>query len=134
MTAVLPSCELCSHDGGILVARTPRLRVIRAEDAQYPIQQTSCPALYAAPARVDDQGTERRLHAAGTVRTEAYALFLGLAREWAPEADWPIDSVEVRDASGRPVAGVSVTLGVSGASGTDADTAAHSSMTPASRS
>jgi hypothetical protein len=82
-----------------------------AEDAQYPLQQTSCPALYAAPARVDDQAAERRLHAAGTVRAEAYALFLGLAREWAPDADWPMDSIEVRDATGRAMAGASVTLG-----------------------
>jgi hypothetical protein len=82
-----------------------------AENAMYPVQQTSCPALYAAPARVDDPAEERRLHAAGTMRAEAYALFLALARGWAPAADWPLDSLEVRDAAGRPVAGASVTLG-----------------------
>ncbi len=82
-----------------------------AEDAQYPLQQTSCPALYAAPARVDVASEEERLLAPGTVRAEAYALFLALAREWAPEADWPLDSIEVRDTAGRPVAGASVSLG-----------------------
>jgi N-acetylmuramoyl-L-alanine amidase len=80
-----------------------------AEDAQYPLQQTSCPALYAAPARVDE--AEARLLAPGTIRAEAYALFLALAREWAPNAEWPLDSLEVRDAAGRPVAGAAVTLG-----------------------
>ena len=29
-------CELCSHDGGILVFRGDKLRVIRAEDADHP--------------------------------------------------------------------------------------------------
>ena len=82
-----------------------------AEDAQYPLQQTSCPALYAAPARVDQPAEEERLRAPGTVRAEAYALLLALAREWAPNADWPPDSVEVRDAAGHPVAGASVVLG-----------------------
>jgi len=80
-----------------------------AEDAQYPLQQTSCPALYAAPARVDE--AEARLLAPGTIRAEAYALFLALAREWAPNADWPLDSLEVRDPAGRPVAGAAVMLG-----------------------
>jgi hypothetical protein len=80
-----------------------------AEDAQYPLQQTSCPALYAAPARVDD--AEERLLAPGTIRAEAYALFLALAREWAQSADVATDSLEVRDAAGRPVAGATVTLG-----------------------
>jgi N-acetylmuramoyl-L-alanine amidase len=82
-----------------------------AEDAQYPLQQTSCPALYAAPARVDVPAEEERLLAPGTIRAEAYALFVALAREWAPAADWPTDSIEVRDAAGRPVAGAAVTLG-----------------------
>jgi N-acetylmuramoyl-L-alanine amidase len=82
-----------------------------AEDAQYPLQQTSCPALYAAPARVDDPGEEQRLLAPGTLRAEAYALLLALAREWAPNADWPLDSLEIRDAAGRPVSGAAVMLG-----------------------
>lgn len=80
-----------------------------AEDAQYPLQQTSCPALYIAPARIDDAASETRLRGPGTLRAEAYALFLSLAREWAP-SDWPLDSLEVRDDAGRPLAGALVTL------------------------
>jgi N-acetylmuramoyl-L-alanine amidase len=91
------------------LARLALPAVAPAEDAQYPLQQTSCPALYAAPARVDE--AEARLLAPGTLRAEAYALFLALAREWAPNADWPLDSLEVRDTAGRPVAGAAVTLG-----------------------
>jgi N-acetylmuramoyl-L-alanine amidase len=86
---------------------TPRL----AEDAQYPLQQTSCPALYVSPARVDEPVSEARLFAPGTIRAEAYGLYLALAREWADEGQWPIDSVEVRDAQGRPAIGAAVTLG-----------------------
>jgi hypothetical protein len=82
-----------------------------AEDAQYPLQQTSCPALYVSAARIDAPAQETRLLAPGTARTEAYALFLSLAREWTPQASWPLDSVEVRDAAGRPRAGAFVTLG-----------------------
>jgi len=83
--------------------------VAPAEDAQYPLQQTSCPALYAAPARVDQD--EQRLLAPGTIRAEACALFLALAREYAPHASFTPDSLEVRDGAGRPVAGAAVTLG-----------------------
>jgi hypothetical protein len=82
-----------------------------AEDAAYPLQQTSCPALYASPARVDSASDEEALLARGALRAEAYALFLSLAREWAPAGEWPIDSLEVRDADGTPVAGARVTLG-----------------------
>ena len=80
-----------------------------AEDAQYALQQVSCTALYVAPARVDS--AEAALLAPGALRAEAYALFLALAGEWAGEAGWPADSIEVRDAAGRPVAGAPVTLG-----------------------
>ena len=90
------------------------------EDAQYPLQQTSCPALYVSPARVDDPVSEERLLAPGTLRAEAYALLLGLLREWAPGTEWPTDSVEVRDPGGHPLAGVSVTLGGSLVLETDA--------------
>jgi len=79
-------------------------------DAQYPLQQTSCPALYAAPARIDDRAQEERLAAPGTVRAEAYALALALAGEWS-DAAWPADSIEVRDARDVPVSGAVVTLG-----------------------
>ncbi len=82
-----------------------------AEDAQYPLQQTSCPALYVSPARIDGGGEEERLLAPGVVRAEAYALYLGFAREWAPEQAFPPDSIEVRDESGYAVAGAMVTLG-----------------------
>jgi N-acetylmuramoyl-L-alanine amidase len=81
------------------------------EDAQYPLQQTSCTALYIAAGRVDRAADEDRMNAPGVLRAEAYGLFLSLAREFAPEAKWPIDSLEVRDPSGRPLAGALVTLG-----------------------
>src|SRR5262249_38576358 len=84
----------------------PRL----AEDAQYPLQQTSCPALYVSPARIDDPAAESRLLGPGALRAEAYALYLALAREWAPNAAWPADSIEVR-VDGRPIAGAAVRLG-----------------------
>ncbi len=32
----LPGCELCEHDGGLLVVRTNKLRLIRVLDADYP--------------------------------------------------------------------------------------------------
>ncbi len=82
-----------------------------AEDAQYPLQQTSCPALYAGLARVDNGADEDRLLGPGTLRAEAYALYLALAREWAPEQAFPLDSLDLRDEAGRPVAGAAVTLG-----------------------
>ncbi|MGH7731970.1 MAG: N-acetylmuramoyl-L-alanine amidase, partial [Candidatus Eiseniibacteriota bacterium] len=88
-----------------------------AEDAAYPLQQTSCPALYASPARVDSASDEEGLLAPGALRAEAYALLLSLAREWAPAGEaepgpgWAMDSLEVRDAEGAPVPGALVTLG-----------------------
>jgi N-acetylmuramoyl-L-alanine amidase len=82
-----------------------------AEDAQYPLQQVSATALYASIARVDEGADEDRMTAPGALRSEAYALYLGLLREWAPQADWPLDSLRVVDAEGRPVAEASVTLG-----------------------
>jgi N-acetylmuramoyl-L-alanine amidase len=81
------------------------------EDAQYPLQQTSCPALYASVARVDSAATEEALLAPGALRAEAYALYLGLLGEWSAGAEMPVDSVRVLDAEGRPVAGAAVTLG-----------------------
>src|SRR5262245_12706022 len=82
-----------------------------AEDALYPLQQSSCPALYSSPARVDSAGDEEALLAPGALRAEAYALFLALAREWATGATWEVDSLEVRDAADAPVPGAFVTLG-----------------------
>ena len=81
------------------------------EDAQYPLQQTSCTALYASIARVDDAASEKRLTSPAAVRAEAYALYLALAREWAAGSDWATDSLVVRDPEGRPVRGAAVTLG-----------------------
>ena len=81
------------------------------EDAQYVLQQTSCPALYVSLARVDDAADENRMLAPGALRAEAFALFLALAREWAPEADWPPDTIAVHDEGGRPVPGAPVVLG-----------------------
>jgi N-acetylmuramoyl-L-alanine amidase len=82
-----------------------------ADDAQVPIQQVAATALYAGLARIDDPRSEARLLGPGAVRAEAYALYLGLAREWAGDAWWPLDSIEVRDAAGRPVARAAVRLG-----------------------
>ena len=64
-----------------------------------------------APARVDNAASEARLLAPGTLRAEAYALFLGLAREWAGEVAWASDSLVVRDGRGRPAVAAPVTLG-----------------------
>lgn len=82
-----------------------------AEDAQYPIQQTSCPSLYAGFARVDSAAEESRLLAPGTLRAEAYALYLAIAREWSDGAGWTLDSLEVRSERGEPAGGAPVTLG-----------------------
>ena len=81
-----------------------------SEDAQYPLQQSSCPAIYVSTARVDDPAGEERMNAPGAARSEAYALFLGLIGEWS-ETDLPLDSLTVHDAQGRPAAGAIVTLG-----------------------
>jgi N-acetylmuramoyl-L-alanine amidase len=81
------------------------------DDAQYPLQQSSATALYVATARVDDAASEGRMNMPGAARAEAYALFLGLADEWAPNGAWPADSLQVRDPQGRPAAGALVTLG-----------------------
>ena len=82
-----------------------------AEDAQYPLQQTSCPALYVSVARIDVAAAEERLARAHAIRNEAYALYLGLAREWADASHWMPDSIVVRDSGGRPLPGASVVLG-----------------------
>jgi N-acetylmuramoyl-L-alanine amidase len=81
------------------------------EDAQWVIQQTSCPALHASLARVDDAVAEARLVGPGARRAEAYALLTGLAAEFAPDSAWRADSVIVRDRTGAPVPGAPITLG-----------------------
>ena len=35
-TSKVPGCELCEQAGGVLILRTPDLRIIRAEDADHP--------------------------------------------------------------------------------------------------
>ncbi len=82
-----------------------------SDEAQYVIQQTSCPALLAAPGSLAGEASEARLLAPGALRAEAYALFIALAREWARAADWPSDSLTVLGDDGRPVAGAVVALG-----------------------
>jgi len=82
-----------------------------AEEAQYVLQQTSCPALFASPGSLADGESEAALLAPGALRAEAYALYLALAREWATQADWPADSLTLLDPAGRPVTDAAVTLG-----------------------
>jgi hypothetical protein len=67
--------------------------------------------MFASTGPIDSAAVEQALLAPGALRAEAWGLFLGLAREWAPDAPWPVDSLEVRDAAGAPLAGVPVTLG-----------------------
>jgi hypothetical protein len=82
-----------------------------ADDAQYPLQQTSCPALYVSAARIDQAASEDALLAPGALRAEAYALYLAIVREWAPDAGFALDSLFVRDRAGTPVPGAAVMLG-----------------------
>lgn len=81
-----------------------------AEDAQYVLQQTSCPSIFVDAARVDDVATEDRLATPAGVRAEAYALYLAVLGEWR-ETPPATDSLTVADAAGHPVAGAAVTLG-----------------------
>lgn len=81
------------------------------DEAQYVVQQTSCPALFVSAASLGDEAAEARSLAPGALRAEAYALFLALAREWAPDAAWPADSLTLLDPAGRPVPDAAVTLG-----------------------
>lgn len=36
MSTLRPDCELCQQDGGQLIVKTPKLRVVRVQDADYP--------------------------------------------------------------------------------------------------
>jgi N-acetylmuramoyl-L-alanine amidase len=81
------------------------------EDPQYPLQQTSCPAVYAGLARIDRPESEEALLAPGALHAEAYALYVAIAREFSPDADWAVDSLEVRDPGGRPVPRVPTRIG-----------------------
>ncbi|NOT35208.1 MAG: hypothetical protein HOP12_13760, partial [Candidatus Eisenbacteria bacterium] len=81
------------------------------EDALYPLQQVSCPALFVSPARLDDSTSEARVLAPGALRATAYALLVALAREWSSETAWPLDSLRVQNPAGQPLEGALVTLG-----------------------
>jgi N-acetylmuramoyl-L-alanine amidase len=82
-----------------------------AENAQYPLQQTSCPALYAGLARIDDPASEERLLQPGSISRAAYALYLALAQEWPAAPFATVDSVEVRDGAGTALPGAAVRFG-----------------------
>jgi N-acetylmuramoyl-L-alanine amidase len=82
-----------------------------AEDAQYPLQQTSCTAIYVSARRVDRPEDEAAMNAPGAVRAEAYALYMGLLEEWTGPKPWPVDTLAIRDDAGRPAPGALVTLG-----------------------
>jgi N-acetylmuramoyl-L-alanine amidase len=99
------------------------------EVTKYPLTQASSVALYASLARVDVAASEQRLLAPGALRAEAMALWLALAREFAPDSAWAADSLEVRDADDRPVAGALVTLGGALVAQTGADGRAHFART-----
>jgi N-acetylmuramoyl-L-alanine amidase len=90
----------------------PALKV--GESAKYPLAQVSAVALYASLARVDS--AEASLVAPGRLRAEAYALYLALARDLAPAeavtgGEWPLDTLRVLDAEGRPIPSAAVRLG-----------------------
>ena len=112
----------------------PATRV--GESSKYVLSQVSAAAVYATLARTDS--SETALMSPGYLRAEAYALYLALARDFAPAgtatgaastpesagaeaaASWPMDSLFVRDAAGVPVAGAAVRLGAALVVGTDA--------------
>ncbi len=81
------------------------------DDAQYPIQQSSASALYVQLGRVDSTGAAYGAPDPARLRAEAYAIYLSLARQWAPQASWPLDSLTVRDPEGRPIPRAAVRLG-----------------------
>jgi N-acetylmuramoyl-L-alanine amidase len=81
-----------------------------AEDAQYPLQQSSSTAIYCGARRIDDAAEEEAMNAPGAARAEAYALYLGVLEEWTSDAHFELDSLEVRDSDGSPAAGAVVTL------------------------
>jgi hypothetical protein len=84
--------------------------------------------LYVTAARTDS--SEAQLIAPGRLRAEAYALFLALARDLAaPGERWPLDSLRVLDADGRPVAGAPVRLGTALVVATDSSGTARFART-----
>jgi hypothetical protein len=90
------------------------------ESAKYPLAQTSAVALYVTVARTDS--SEAVLLSPGRLRAEAYALYLGLARDLVTVGSpWPLDSLQVLDADARPLAGAPVRLGAALVVATDRD-------------
>ena len=81
-----------------------------AENAQYPLQQSSSTAMYCGVRRVDDPEDEARMNLPGAARSLAYALYLGLIEEWSSEPAGALDSLEVRDPAGAPLSGALVTF------------------------
>lgn len=81
------------------------------ESAKYPIAQVSAVAVSVSLARLDDARGEALAVAPGRLRTEALALYLALARDFGAATGTTPDTLEVRDAEGRPVPGALVTLG-----------------------
>ncbi len=81
------------------------------ESAKYALSQASATALYVSLARIDEPREEAKLLEPGRLRAEAYALFVALAADFAAADFGAPDTIEVRDAGGRPVAGALVTLG-----------------------
>ena len=82
-----------------------------ADVAKYALTQASAVALYVSLARIDDSAAEARLLESGAARREAYALYIALAREFAPEAHWPLQMFDVRDGAGVAQPGAPVRLG-----------------------
>jgi N-acetylmuramoyl-L-alanine amidase len=77
------------------------------EDAQYVLQQTSCPALYVAPFSMTRAEDEARLGEPGFLRREAYAIMVALAADLladagAPPPAWEPDSVRLLGPDGMP--------------------------------
>ncbi len=98
------------------------------ESAKYPLAQTSATAIYVTAARTDS--AEALLLSPGRLRAEAYALFLALARDLAADGGhWPLDSLRVLDADGRPVAGAPVRLGAALVVATDSSGTARFART-----
>jgi len=82
-----------------------------AENAQYPLQQSSAVAMYCGARRVDDAAAEERMNRPGAARALAYALYLGLIEEWAPATAGDLDTLVVQAPDGSPRPGALVTLG-----------------------
>jgi N-acetylmuramoyl-L-alanine amidase len=82
------------------------------EDAQYVLQQTSCPALYVSALPLGTGEGETRLLEPGFLRREAYALLVALAEDLRAEpVAWPADSLALAESGGAPAARALVAVG-----------------------